>query len=172
MNKTVSQIAGIVLGSSAALGGLIYIIYFRDPSRSSGFGFLPAVNATCNAITTFFILRGLMAIHRGDTESHRHSMLTAFASSTLFLMGYVTYHLAQGETSFPGQGWVRPLYFTILISHIVLSAVTLPMVLTTFYFALAGKFDWHKRLSRITYPIWLYVSVTGVVIFVFLKVYA
>lgn len=171
MNKTSWQLTGVLSGSLAALVGLIYIIYYRDPSRGSGATYLPALNATFNVLTSFFIIRGLLAIHRGNTESHRHSMMAAFATSTLFLIGYIVYHLTQGETPFPGQGFVRTVYFFILISHIVLSAFTLPLVMTTFYFALAGNFPWHKRLARFTYPVWLYVSITGVVIFAFLKAY-
>jgi putative membrane protein len=171
MKKTTWQLTGILSGSMAALAGLIYIIYYRDPTRGPGAAYLPAMNASFNALTSFFIIRGLMAIHQGNRERHRHSMLAAFAFSTLFLLGYIVYHMTQGETPFPGHGWVRPLYFFILISHIVLSAFTLPMVLSTFYFALSGNFVWHKRLARITYPVWLYVSLTGVVIFAFLKIY-
>jgi putative membrane protein len=99
-------------------------------------------------------------------------MLGAFASSTLFLVGYVVYHIYHGDSRFPGQGWIRPVYFTILISHIVLSAAALPLVLTTFYLALTRRLEAHKKAARITYPIWLYVSVTGVTIFFLLRAYS
>ena len=98
-------------------------------------------------------------------------MIFAFISSSLFLMGYITNHALHGDTIFPGHGGVRTLYLTILASHVLLSIVALPMVLTTFFFSLSGRFVMHRRLARITFPIWLYVSVTGVAVFLFLKAY-
>jgi putative membrane protein len=164
----------IALVSAAALGFLVYLIYGRDASDAGtpGFlAFLPALNASCNAVTTILIVLGLSAIGRGDREAHRRRMLSAFATSALFLIGYIIYHAFHGETKFPGQGAIRPVYFTILISHIVLSAVALPMILGTFWLALSGQNVRHVRLARWTYPIWLYVSITGVVIFFMLKAY-
>ncbi len=167
---------GIAIGlvSALALGFLLYLLYGRSANAASSdrFSFLPAMNAACNAITTFFILRGLIQIHKGYEEEHRHSMLGAFASSTLFLIGYITYHFVHGDSHFQGLGWTRSAYFSILISHITLSFVALPLVLTTFYLALSGRYEAHKKFARFTYPIWLYVSVTGVVIFFFLKIYS
>ena len=164
---------GIAIGlvSALALGFLLYLLYGRGANavNADKFSFLPAMNAACNAVTAFLILRGLVLIHRREKEKHRHSMLGAFASSTLFLIGYITYHFVHGDSHFQGWGWTRPVYFSILITHITLSAVALPLVLTTFYLALSGRFEAHKKFARITYPIWLYVSVTGVVIFFFLK---
>jgi putative membrane protein len=169
-----SQGIAIGLVSALALGALLYILYGHKPpvGDSGRLLFLPALNAACNAVTTFFILLGLYQIHRGYEREHRRSMLSAFASSSLFLIGYITYHFVHGDTHFPGQGWVRPVYFSILISHIVLSAVALPLVLATFYLALSGRYETHKKFARVTYPIWLYVSVTGVVIFFILRAYA
>lgn len=163
----------IVLVSAAALGFLFYLIYGRTSAGgyAGSVAFLPALNAACNALTTILIVLGLAAIGRGDREAHRRRMLSAFATSTLFLVGYIVYHALHGETKFPGQGFVRPVYFSILISHIVLSAVALPMILTTFWFALSNQFVRHVKLARWTYPIWLYVSVTGVVIYFMLKAY-
>ena len=99
-------------------------------------------------------------------------MLGALVCSTLFLISYVVYHNFHGDTKFTGQGLVRPIYFFILISHIVLSAVVVPMILTSLYLALAGRLATHKRVSRYTFPIWLYVSVTGVLIFAMLKAFS
>ena len=164
--------AAIGLISAAALGALFYLLYGRspNPADSGRLAFLPALNAACNAVTTLLILRGLFFIlYRKDRDRHRQSMLGAFAASSLFLIGYITYHFLHGDTRFPGQGWIRPVYFTLLISHITLSAVALPLVLSTFYLSLSGRFALHKRFARITYPIWLYVSVTGVAVFFFLK---
>lgn len=164
----------IALASAAALGFLLYLIYGREAAAEGpGFlRFLPALNAACNATTALFIVMGLQAIGRGDRETHRHHMLSAFATSALFLVGYILYHAFHGETKFPGQGLVRPVYFFILISHIVLSAIALPMILTTFWLALSKRFACHRKLARWTYPIWLYVSVTGVVIYFMLRAYA
>jgi putative membrane protein len=163
----------IALVSSLALGFLFYLIYGRESSGkyAGSVAFLPALNAACNATTTVLILLGLRAIRRDDREGHRRMMLGAFATSTLFLIGYIVYHSVHGDTKFPGQGWIRPTYFFILITHIVLSAVALPMILGTFWLALTRRFERHRRLARWTYPIWLYVSITGVVIFMVLKAY-
>jgi putative membrane protein len=163
----------IALVSAAALGFLVYLIYGRDATgTTNGFlAFLPALNAACNAVTTVLIVLGLSAIGRGDREAHRRRMLSAFATSALFLIGYIVYHAFHGETKFPGQGFIRPVYFSILISHIVLSAMALPMILTTFWFALSNQLVRHVKLSRWTYPIWLYVSITGVVVFFILNAY-
>jgi putative membrane protein len=163
----------IALVSAAALGFLVYLIYGRENADdgSKTLAFLPALNAACNATTAVLIVLGLQAIGRGDRETHRRRMLSAFATSALFLVGYILYHAFHGETKFPGQGAIRPVYFTILISHIVLSAVALPMILTTFWFALSSQFNRHVKLARWTYPIWLYVSVTGVAVFFVLKAY-
>ncbi len=173
MNKTAWQGIGIGLFSAVALGALLYLLYGRSVSHdvTGRLAFLPALNAACNAVTLLFILRGLIAIHHGDKEKHRRNMLAAFAVSALFLIGYITYYAVHGETHFPGQGWIRPVYFSLLISHIILSAVALPLILTTFYLALTDRLQFHKTLARVTYPIWLYISITGVVIFFFLKAF-
>jgi putative membrane protein len=99
-------------------------------------------------------------------------MITAFAFSSLFLVSYIANHAIHGDTIFPEHGGVRNLYLAILASHVILSIVALPMVLTTFFFSLTGRFAMHRRIARITFPIWLYVSVTGVVVFLFLRAYA
>lgn len=163
----------IALVSALALGFLFYLIYGRSATGEYAgmVAFLPAMNAACNALTTVLIVLGLQAIGRGDRDAHRRRMLSAFATSTLFLIGYIVYHALHGETKFPGQGLIRPVYFFILISHIVLSAVALPMILATFWFGLSNQLTRHVKLARWTYPLWLYVSVTGVVIFFMLKAY-
>jgi putative membrane protein len=163
----------IALVSTLALALLFYLIYGRESSGeyAGSVAFLPALNAACNATTTFLIAWGLRAIYRGRRDLHRRLMLAAFATSTLFLIGYIVYHGVHGDTKFPGRGWIRPVYFFILISHILLSMAALPMVLGTFWLALAGRYERHKKLARWTYPIWLYVSATGVVIFFVLRAY-
>ena len=129
---------------------------------------LPAVNASLNALATILLVSGWAAIRRGDVRSHRAAMVAAFGVSTLFLVCYLSYHAIVGHVPFQGRGPVRLFYFAILISHILL-AVTVP-VLAISMFALAwrARFDAHRRLGRITLPIWLYVSVTGVIIYLML----
>jgi uncharacterized membrane protein YozB (DUF420 family) len=129
---------------------------------------LPALNATLNGASALLLAGGYLAIRRRHVRVHRACMLTAFTTSILFLVSYVTYHLHAGTTHFTGRGWVRPLYFTILGTHTFLAALIPPLALVTVTFALKGRFVRHARLARWTLPAWLYVSVTGVVIYVML----
>jgi uncharacterized membrane protein YozB (DUF420 family) len=129
---------------------------------------LPAVNASLNALATVLLVAGWVAIKRGDWRSHRAAMTAAFAVSALFLVCYLVYHAFVGHVPFAGQGPVRTVYFAILISHILL-AVTVPVLaIAMFVLAMRGRFDAHRRLGRVALPIWLYVSVTGVVIYLML----
>ena len=129
---------------------------------------LPAVNAGLNAVSALLLVTGWRAIRRRRVHVHRACMLAAFATSILFLTSYLVYHAQAGTTRFTGQGWVRPLYFTILATHTVLAALVPILALATLALALRGHFDRHARLARWTLPTWLYVSVTGVVIYVML----
>lgn len=129
---------------------------------------LPAVNATLNAISGVLLLIGFRYIRSGRIEQHRRLMLCAFATSALFLFFYVLYHAQVGSVPFTRQGFVRPLYFTILITHVCLAAVVLPLALVTLTRGLRGRFAQHRRVARWTFPIWLYVSVTGVLVYVLL----
>lgn len=129
---------------------------------------LPAVNASLNAVAAVFLVAGYAYIRRGDMRRHRRCMLAAFGASALFLASYLVYHAEVGSVPYQGQGFVRIVYFTILITHIVLAAVILPLALVTLSRALAAKYDRHKRIARWTLPIWLYVSVTGVLIYLML----
>ncbi|MFQ5791299.1 MAG: DUF420 domain-containing protein [Acidobacteriota bacterium] len=126
---------------------------------------LPALNASLNALATLLLTTGFFFIRRRRIRAHQISMGAAFFASTLFLTSYVYYHFHAGSVPFTGQGWVRPVYFTILISHILLAALVPPLALLTLYRALTGQFYRHRRIARVTLPIWLYVSVTGVVIY-------
>lgn len=126
---------------------------------------LPAVNATLNAIAAVLLTCGYIMIRRGRIETHRRFMLAAFATSALFLVSYVIYHANIGSKPFTGQGPIRAVYFTILITHVVLAAVILPMALITLTHALRARFEKHVPIARWTLPIWLYVSVTGVVVY-------
>ena len=129
---------------------------------------LPALNATLNAIAAVLLVVGYRLIRRGRREQHRRVMLAAFATSALFLISYVTYHANVGSRPFTGQGPIRVVYFTILITHVILAAAILPMALITLNHALRSRFDRHMRIARWTLPIWLYVSVTGVVVYLML----
>ena len=128
----------------------------------------PALNATLNGASAVLIVTGRAFIARKQVSLHRACMIAAVVTSSLFLAGYLYYHAHVGSVRFPGQGWVRRLYFAILISHTVLAAAVPPLVLTTLTFALREKFDRHRKFARWTYPIWLYVSVTGVVVYIML----
>jgi putative membrane protein len=129
---------------------------------------LPAVNALLNAGAFILLLAGWRQIRRGRIDAHRRFMLAAFTTSSLFLISYVTYHSQAGSRPYTGIGWVRALYFTILLTHIVLAAVILPMAIVTLSRGLRRDDERHRRLARWTFPLWLYVSVTGVVIYLML----
>jgi uncharacterized membrane protein YozB (DUF420 family) len=126
---------------------------------------LPAVNATLNAIASIFLVIGWMLIKRGRRDQHRVAMLAAFATSTLFLVGYVIYHYNVGSRPYQGQGTIRVVYFVILISHIILAAFTLPMAIITLSNGLRERWVQHRRIARWTLPVWLYTSVTGVIVY-------
>ena len=129
---------------------------------------LPALNACLNSISTILLGAGYYFIRRREIARHRMSMIAAFVCSCLFLTSYLIYHYHVGSIPFTGQGWIRPVYFTILITHIILAAAIVPLALITLYRAWRGQFDRHKRIARWTWPLWMYVSVTGVVIYVML----
>lgn len=129
---------------------------------------LPHLNAMLNTTSALLLIAGYRFIRRGRVIAHRNCQLSAFLTSVLFLTSYLTYHYYHGDTKFLGQGIVRPIYFTILITHIILAIVILPLVLITLFRALRGDFHRHRRIARWTLPIWLYVSVTGVIVYVML----
>lgn len=129
---------------------------------------LPTVNATLNAISGVFLLTGYVLIKRRHINAHRNAMLGAFASSTLFLISYLVYHAQAGSRPFTGQGVIRYVYFAILLSHIVLAAAILPMAISTLSRGLRGRYVEHKRIARKTFPAWMYVSVTGVIVYLML----
>ena len=163
-------IAAIISLSVLIALSLIWLIYFKGKVAAPDWiAELPAANATFNSLSAACITLGYINIRRGNRKIHMRFMLSATVFSGLFLASYVTYHFFHGDTLFPGQGWIRPFYFFILISHIGLSMVALPLILTALWFAWRGQFHFHRRVARWTFPIWLYVSVTGVVVFAFLK---
>ena len=123
------------------------------------------MNAVLNGTCAILLTTGFVLIRRRQIAAHRACMATAFALSVVFLVSYLVYHVQVGSVPFRGQGWVRPLYFAILISHTVLAATVPVLAIITLRFAISGKYPRHKRLARWTLPIWLYVSVTGVVVY-------
>ena len=129
---------------------------------------LPALNATLNGLAAIFLTVGYVQIRRGRRDLHKRCMLAALVTSALFLLSYVIYHLNIGSRPFPGQGAVRVIYFVILITHVVLAAAVPPLALVTAARGLKGQYSRHVRIARWTLPIWLYVSVTGVVIYLML----
>ena len=129
---------------------------------------LPAANATLNAATAVLLSAGYAFIRRGHRTAHKTCMLSAFTVSVLFLASYLYYHAHAGVRHFEGTGWLRPVYFAILISHTILAAAIVPLAVTTVALGLTSRFPRHKRVARWTLPLWLYVSLTGVVVYVLL----
>lgn len=127
--------------------------------------FLPSLNAGLNLTSAFLLILGWILIRQGAWTGHALCMCLALGTSTLFLISYLTYHYFHGATPFPGQGWIRSVYFSILISHTILAVAIVPLALITLTRALKSQFDRHVKIARFTFPIWLYVSVTGVVIY-------
>lgn len=129
---------------------------------------LPHLNAILNTTSALFLLAGYTFIRRGRIQAHRNCQVAAVLTSTLFLISYLTYHYYHGDTRFLGQGIVRPFYFAVLISHVFLAIVIVPLVLVTLYRATRRDFIRHRRIARWTLPLWLYVSVTGVIVYLML----
>ena len=130
--------------------------------------FLPHLNALLNSTSALFLTAGYSFIRTGRVRAHRNCQLTAFFTSVVFLVSYLTYHYYHGDTRFAGQGIVRPFYFVVLISHVVLAIVIVPLVVITLYRAARGDFLKHRRIARWTLPLWLYVSITGVIVYLML----
>lgn len=175
LDRATERRAFLVIGvaSVAVLVYLFWLLYFRPgageaPSWARS---LPALNAALNFTSAVFLVSGFVAIRSRRRELHMKLMLTAVVFSALFLASYVVYHHYHGDTLFEGQGLVRPVYFFVLVSHILLSMVGLPLVLVTLFFAGTRRFHRHRRVARFTLPVWLYVSVTGVLVFFLLKIY-
>ena len=169
-SSTRPAIVAIVAVSAAAISFLLWLLYMHHPPSSfaSRLNFLPTLNAVLNGLSAVALVVGFSFILRRKIAAHRASMMTAFVFSSIFLVSYILNHALHGDTHYPDTGPVMYVYFTLLISHIILAVVALPMVLTTFFFALTGRFGQHRKIARFTFPIWLYVSVTGVVVRVML----
>jgi putative membrane protein len=155
---------------------VVVAVLFSVKLKDFGFhveplSFLPPIYATINGITAVVLIAGVLAIKNGKRRLHERLMTSAIALSVAFLVMYVAYHMTSDSTKFGGEGIIRPIYFFILISHILLSIAVIPLVLITYVRALANKFDKHKKIAKITFPIWLYVAVTGVVVYLMIAPY-
>ena len=156
--------------SAAALAFLTWLLVLRSPTPGGAeLSFMPAVNAAMNATSATCLIVAYRAIRARNVDRHRLFVTLAFVASALFLIGYVVYHYAHGDTRYPEGAPLRIPYLVLLASHVLLSLPVVPLVLTSFWFALRGDFAKHKRVTRFTLPIWLYVSVTGVLVFVMLR---
>ncbi len=166
-------IAGIIATSVAASLFLCWLVYYHAPSDAAGahLDFLPALNAVLNGSAAAALVVGFVLIRARRIAAHRAAMFTAFVFSFVFLVSYIVNHALHGDMLFHGQGLVRPFYFALLISHILLSVVALPMILITFFLSLSGRFPAHRRLARFTFPVWLYVAVSGVAVYAMLAGY-
>ena len=133
--------------------------------------YLPTLNAIFNTLTLVLLLIGLYSIKQDKRERHRNLMIAALVFSTLFLASYLTYHAHFGHKVFPPLGWIKTLYLSILVPHIILAVLMVPFILLTFYFALTKQWERHARMARLTFPIWVFVSITGIVIYIFLQLF-
>lgn len=132
---------------------------------------LPHLNAVINSLTAILLLIGFYFIRQGNIAAHKRTMLMAFALGSVFLVSYVLYHLTNQSTPFGGKGWIRPVYYFLLVSHIVLSIVVVWFVLRAVYFALSGQINKHRQTVKYAFPIWLYVSITGVIVYFLIEPY-
>lgn len=164
------RLAAWVIGALTAIviGGVAVVIYAPHGGQAAGSSWLPAINASLNATATILLSAGYVFIRRRQIAAHRACMIAAFAASSLFLITYLIHHARVGSVPFHGAAWLRPVYFGLLVPHIVLAAVVVPLALTTIHRAWRGRFDRHRRLARVTLPIWLYVSISGVLVYVLL----
>ena len=133
--------------------------------------FLPPIYAAINGVTAVILILAVFQIIKGNRKYHEQLMKTAILCSVLFLLMYIAYHMTSDSTKFGGQGTIKYVYFTILISHIILSVVVIPFVLITYVRAITNNFERHKKIARITFPLWLYVAVSGVVVYIMISPY-
>jgi len=175
-NSTVDQKYNKLIVFVSVLIPMVVAILFNVKLNDLGYNveplsFLPPIYATINGITAVVLVSAVLAIKKGNKELHQRLMTVAIALSLAFLVMYVAYHMTSESTKFGGEGIVRWVYFILLISHILLSIAVIPLVLITYVRALAAKFDQHKKIAKITFPIWLYVAVTGVVVYIMIAPY-
>lgn len=168
--------AGILALSALLVAFLFWLIYWAPnsgtaPVEGSFTKYLPVFNATMNAISATFVAAGILFIKSRQVKPHIACMIGATTASALFLAGYIWHHSVNGDTKFLTQGILRTIYMPLLASHIILSVVVVPLILLTLFFAISKRYDAHRKLATWTFPIWLYVSITGVFVFFFLRVF-
>ena len=168
-NKGVFILIGTLSVVVPLLVSLMY--YFAKDYQGLDTSFLPRLNAFINSGTAICLLFGFVMIKKGKKELHRTFMVSAFVLSSLFLISYVIYHSTSESTHFGGEGLIRYVYFILLISHIILAAVIVPFVLLTIYFGWSKQLEKHKKIAKWTFPMWLYVSVTGVIVYLMISPY-
>jgi putative membrane protein len=157
--------------SAVAISFLFWLIYGHEGHQEYDVSYLAAVNASLNASSAICLLAGFAAIRRKRWQVHRNFMLAALTLSALFLISYIIYHTFHGDSRFLGQGYIRTFYLFVLISHILLSVICLPLILVTVGLSLSRRFTIHKKWARWTFPIWAYVSITGVAVFFLLRIF-
>jgi len=164
-------IVAIIAVSAAASVFLFWLIYLHPAADQGGtrMAFLPALNAISNGLCAVALVIGFACVRAGRIAAHRASMITAFGFSVLFLMGYIAHHALHGDVRYPAHAALRTFYLSLLASHILLAVVALPLVLFTFFFSLSGRIRLHRRVARWTLPLWLYVSITGVITYAMLR---
>lgn len=175
-NSTVDQKYNKLIVLVSILIPVVVAILFGVKLKDLGYdveplSFLPPIYATINGITAVVLVSAVVAIKKGNKDMHQRLMTLAIALSLAFLVMYVAYHMTADSTKFGGEGFIRLVYFFLLISHILLSIAVIPLVLITYVRALAAKFDQHKKIAKITFPIWLYVAVTGVIVYLMIAPY-
>src|SRR5208282_1575042 len=169
-SNTRPAIAAILAISTAATAFLFWLIYVHPAAASATqYAFLPALNALLNGFSAIALLIGYTLIRARRIQAHRAAMIAAFAFSTLFLVSYILHHALHGDVRYPAHAALRSVYLPLLASHIILAVAALPLVLITFFFSLTGRFPQHRKIARWTFPLWLYVSVTGVITYVLLR---
>ena len=167
---TRAAIATILAISAAATLFLFWLIYVHPAAASSSqYAFLPALNALLNGLSATALLIGYTFIKSRRIAAHRAAMMTAFGFSTLFLVSYIAHHALHGDVRYPLHAAGRMIYLPLLASHILLAIAALPLILATFFFSLSGRIPQHRKVARWTFPLWLYVSVTGVITYMMLR---
>jgi putative membrane protein len=163
----------LIILLSAVVFGAVVVLSRVQVKVDLGFNvhLFAKINAVLNSIVAVLLIAGLYAVKQRKFETHKKIMITAIIVSSLFLVSYICHHLFAGDTSFGGKGWIRPVYFIILITHIFLAATILPFILFTAYRALIAEWPQHKKLARITWPIWFYVAITGVIVYLLISPY-
>jgi putative membrane protein len=169
-SSTSPAIAAILAISAAATAFLFWLIYVHPAAAANTqYAFLPALNALLNGLSATALLIGYTFIRAKRVKAHRAAMMTAFAFSTLFLVSYIAHHALHGDVRYPIHAALRSVYLPLLATHIVLAIVALPLVLVAFFFSLTGRIPQHRKVAQWTFPLWLYVSVTGVITYIMLR---